>query len=131
MASDALSPAAVHNSATHEAGTGHVHSDSVGDAAQHGARGDAHGGPVLALGGQCVGDLLGTLPAQPCRADVAVGRPGCGPHVPTVGGVPITGGLQMFGDQRSIFISRGRAPGFDNGGQPPVSSARSALSCES
>jgi len=26
----------------------------------------------------------------------------------------------VFGDQRSIFISRGRATGFDRGGQPPV-----------
>jgi hypothetical protein len=60
------------------------------------------------------------LPTHPRRTDVAVRRPRRRAHVPAVGGVQITGGLQMFGDQRSIFISRGRATGFDYGGQPPV-----------
>ena len=40
--------------------------------------------------------------------------------MPAVGGVQIAGGLQMFGDQRRIFIRRGRATGVDYGGQPPV-----------
>ena len=62
--------------------------------------------PVRVIGGQSVGDLLGALPTQSRCGDVAVGRPRCCAHVPAVGGVPITGGLQMFGNQRSILISR-------------------------
>ena len=77
-------------------------------AAQHGARGDAHRGPVGVVGGQRVGDLAGPLPTEPRRGDVAVGRPRCGAHVPAVRGVQITGGLQMFGDQRRVLVGRCR-----------------------
>ena len=60
------------------------------------------------------------LPTHPRRSDVAVGRPRPGAHVPAVGGVQITGGLQVFGDQRRILVDRVRVTGFDRGGQPPV-----------
>ena len=43
-----------------------------------------------------------------------------GAHVPAVGGVQITGGLQVFGDQRRVLVSRGGVTRFDRGGQPPV-----------
>ena len=41
-------------------------------------------------------------------------------HMPAVGGVQITGGLQMFGDQRRVLIRRGRVARFDRGRHPPV-----------
>ena len=44
----------------------------------------------------------------------------CGAHVPAVGGVQITGGLQMFGDQRGIFVGRAGLTFLDRGGQAPV-----------
>ena len=117
MASDALSPAAVHNSPQFlEAVPGNADMDSPGGPAQHGARGDAHGGPVGVVGGQRVGDLARALPTQSRRGDVAVGRPRCGAHVPAVGGVQITGGLQMFGDQRGVLVDRFRVTCFDRGG---------------
>ena len=32
-------------------------------------------------------------------------RPGCGPHLPAVSGVPLAGRLQMLGNQGGIFIA--------------------------
>ena len=57
------------------------------------------------LGGQCVGDLWAR--SQLSRA-AAMSRlvAHAGAHVPAVGGVQITGGLQMFGDQRGVLVSR-------------------------
>ena len=40
--------------------------------------------------------------------------------MPAVGGVQITGGLQMFGDQRRVLVDRVRVTCFDRGGQPPM-----------
>ena len=40
--------------------------------------------------------------------------------MPAVGGVQITGGLQMFGDQRCVLVHRLRMALLDRGGQPPV-----------
>jgi hypothetical protein len=34
--------------------------------------------------------------------------------------MPITGGLQMFGDQCRVLVGGLRLAGFDCGGQPPV-----------
>jgi hypothetical protein len=34
--------------------------------------------------------------------------------------VPITGGLQMFGNQRRVLLGRCRVTGFDCGGDAPV-----------
>jgi hypothetical protein len=48
-----------------------------------------------------------------------VAHPG-GAYVPAVGGVQITGGLEVFGDQRGVLLGRCRLLGFDGGGQPPV-----------
>ena len=63
---------------------------------------------VRVVGGQRVGDLACPLPTGPRRDNVAGGRPRSGAHVPAVGGVQITGGLQMFGDQRGILVDRCR-----------------------
>ena len=49
-----------------------------------------------------------TLPTDPCRADVAVGRPSAGAHMPAVGGMQFAGGLQVLGDQRRVLIGRRR-----------------------
>jgi hypothetical protein len=103
-----------------EAVTGHFHMDPKGGPAQHGARGDTHGCPFGVIAGQSVGDLAGALPTQPGRGDVAVGRPRCGAHLPAIGGVPITGGLQVLGDQCGVLVSQLRIAAFDRGGQPPV-----------
>ena len=55
-----------------------------------------------------------------------------GAHVPAVGGVQLTGGLQVFGDQRRVLVRpsrahalRSRRPGAG------ASSARSDFSCDS
>jgi hypothetical protein len=77
---------------TSKDGDYHVQMDSKGDPAQHGARGNAHG---CSLGSSAGG------------ADVMLGHPRCGAYVPPVGGVPITGGRQMFGDQRSGLLGHG------------------------
>ena len=61
-----------------------------------------------------------TLPTHSRGGDVAIGRPRCGAHVPTVGGVQITGGLQMLGNQRSVVVGRSGITLFDRGGQAPV-----------
>ena len=109
MASDALSPAAVHNSRssskrspatfiwTRQAVPHNMVRGAMRMAARFGSS-----------AGKRVGDLLGALPAQSRRGDVAVGRPRCGAHVPAVGGVQITGGLQMFGDQGRVLLGRCR-----------------------
>ncbi len=89
-------------------------------AAQQGARRDAHRGAVRVVGGQRIGDLARPLPTRYARSDVAGGRPRSGAHVPGVRGVQITGGLQMFGDQRSVLVGRRRVTFFDRGRQPPV-----------
>ena len=44
-------------------------------------------------------------------------------------GVAITGGLQMFGDQRRVLLDRVWLVGFDQGGSADASAARSDLSC--
>ena len=80
--------------------------DSEGVTAQQGASGNAHRSAIRIVGGQRVGDLARPLPTGPRRHNVAGGQPRSGTHVPVVGGVLITGGLQMFGDQSGIFISR-------------------------
>ncbi len=121
IASDALSPAAVHNSRnSSKRAPATFMMDSPGGPAQHGARGDAHGCPVGVLGGQCVGDLSGALPAESRRGDVAVGCPGRGAHVPAVSGVQLAGGFEMFGDQRRVLVGRVRLALLDRGGQAPV-----------
>ena len=40
--------------------------------------------------------------------------------MPAVGGVQITGGLKMFGDQCRVLVDGLRLAGFDRDGQPPV-----------
>ena len=72
-------------------------------------------------GGQVsVGDAAGPLPAEPGRDEIAVGRPRGGAHVPAVGCVQITCGLQMLGDQRRVLVGRPRLTLLDCGGQAPV-----------
>ena len=59
-------------------------------------------------------------PARAGCADHIVVHPGGGAHVPVVGGVQVTGGLNMFCDQRRVFVPRFRIAGFDRGGHPLV-----------
>ena len=40
--------------------------------------------------------------------------------MPAVGGVHITGGLKVFGDQRRVLLGRCRVTGFDGGRHAPV-----------
>ena len=109
MASDALSPAAVHNSRNSSKRSPATFTWTRQAIPHNMVRGrDAHGCPVGVIGRHCVGDRLGALPTQSRRGDVAVGRPRCGAHMPAVGGVQITGGLQVFGNQGRILISRCR-----------------------
>ena len=103
-----------------EAGVGDAAAETVGVPAQHGAGRDLYRQPVGVVDGQPVGDVAGALPVRLGRADVPGGRPACGPHVPAVGDVQITGGLKMFGDQRGILLSRCRISLFDRDGQPPM-----------
>ena len=102
--------------------------DSVGIGTQQGASGDPHRQPVRVVGGQRVGDLARPPPTQIRRRDIAGGRPRTRAHVPAIGGVQITGGLQMLGDQRGILIGQ-------SGSRPSIAaptrrciSARSDLS---
>ena len=132
MASDALSPATAHNSRSSSKWLATVRIDSPDGAAQHGAGGDAHRGAVRVIGGQRVGDLAGPLPTDPRRSDVTVGRPRTGAHVPAVCGMAVTGGLQMFGDQRGILVGRFRVS-LDSmaAASRRCTSARSDFSCDS
>ena len=57
------------------------------------------------------------------RGDVAVGRPRSGAHVPAVRGVQITGGLQVLGDQRGVFVDRCRVTAVRSR-PPPAGAAR-------
>jgi hypothetical protein len=87
---------------------GDVHMNPEGTGAQPGARSDPYRQPVRVVGGQRVGNLAGPLPTGPRRRNGAGERPYSGAHVPAVGGVQITGGLQMFGDQGGVLIGRRR-----------------------
>ena len=109
MASDDLSPAAVQSSRSSSKRPPEM-SAWTRKALPHsqGASGDAHRSAARIVGGQRVGDLARPLPTGPRRHNVAGGRPRSGAHVPAVGGVQITGGLQMFGDQGGILVSRCR-----------------------
>ena len=121
MASDALSPAAVHksrNSSKRAPATFIWTRQAVPHSMVRGAM--RIGYPVGVLGGQCVGDLSGALPAQSRSCDITVGRPCCGAHVPAVRGVQIAGGLEVFGDQRRVLVRRARVTLLDRGGQAPV-----------
>ena len=89
-------------------GGGDVDMDSEGVTAQQGASGNAHRSAIRIVGGQRVGDLARPLPTGPRCHNVAGGQPCSGTHMPAVGRAEITGGLQMFGNQRGIFISRCR-----------------------
>ena len=72
MASDALSPAAVHNLPQFlEAVTGNVQMDSAGDPAEHGARRYPHHRPVGVVGWEPVGDVAGTLPTGALAAPMS------------------------------------------------------------
>ena len=88
---------------------GDVHIDSPAGAAQHGAGRDSHRGAVSVVVGQRVGDLARSLPTEVRRADVAVGGPCAGAHVPAVRGSVVASGLQVLGDQRGILVGRFRA----------------------
>ena len=89
-------------------------------AAQQGERRDAHRGAARVIGGQRIGHPARPLPTQTGGSDVAGGRPRSGAHVPGVRGVLITGGFQMFSDQRSILVGRRRVTFFDCGRNTPV-----------
>ena len=121
MASDRLSPAAVHRSRSSSkpvSATAATHPPRA--ARQQGARCDAHRGPVGFVVGQRVGDPACPPPTRLRRGDVAVGRPGTCPHVPAEGRAEITGGLQMLGDQRRILVGRAGIALLDRCRQAPV-----------
>ena len=103
-----------------EEAAGHVGMDPEGIGTQQGASGDAHRQPVRVVGAQRIGDPARPLPTQIGTRDIAGGRPRCGAHVPGIRGVQITGGLQMFGDQRRILVNRRRVTRFDCGRHPTV-----------
>ena len=86
--------------------------DPEGVGTQQGAGGDAHRGAVRIVVGQGVGDLACPVPTDPRRYNVAVGRPPTGAHVPRVGRVEVTCGLQVLGDQGGILIDRFRLVAF-------------------
>lgn len=92
----------------------------MGGGAQHGSRCDAHRRATRILHQQGVGDRRRTLPAQSGRADIAVGRPGRGAHVPAVGGVQIARGFQMPGDQCCVLVRRGGGGPLDRRRDPPM-----------
>ena len=81
--------------------------------------------------GQAVGDLACALPTRPCRGDVAVGQPCTGAHVPVERRVQITRGLEVFGDQRRVFVDRSGSRCSIAAASRRCSSARSDLSCDS
>ncbi len=73
----------------------------------------------------------GRAPAQPGGIDVAVSGPGCGPHLPAVGGVQIPCGLKMLGYQGGVFL-RGRGSRDSRVlATRRCSSVRSDFSCDS
>jgi hypothetical protein len=76
--------------------------------------------PRCAQSGPCVGDLGGTFPTQMRRGDVAVCRPHCRAHVPTVGVSRVTRGFEILGEKRRILVGGFRLAGLDSGGQTPV-----------
>jgi hypothetical protein len=51
--------------------------------------------------------------------------------VPLIRGIQITGGLEVFGDQCSVFTDRFEVALFEGGGDSPVHFGRSDLSCDS
>src|SRR6185295_19140968 len=108
MASETLSPASAHNSRSSSKWPAMFTLTPAG-AAQHGAGRDSHRGAVSVVVGQRVGDLARSLPTEVRRADVAVGGPCAGAHVPAVRGSVLASGLQVLGDQRGILVGRFRA----------------------
>ena len=91
-----------------EEAAGDVHMDPEGVGAQQLASGDAHRQPVRIVGGQRVGDPVGMFPTDRAAVMSRLVAPRCRAHVPAIGGVQITGGLQMLGDQRSVLLGRCR-----------------------
>ena len=122
MASDALSPAAVHNSPqfvkavagdmSHGLARRSPHS-MVRGAMRMAARSGSSAGSASAIW-RARSQLSRAAAMSRLVAHVA------GAHVPAVGGVQITGGLQMLGDQRRVLVGRVRVALFDRGGQPPM-----------
>ncbi len=105
MASDGLSPAAVHNSRNSSKRSPATFIWTRQAIPHNMVRGAMRMCcAVWVVGRKTVGDLLGALPTQLRRGDVAVGGPCCGAHVPAVGGVQISGCLQVFGDQRRVLV---------------------------
>src|SRR6185295_5847014 len=120
MASDALSPAAVHNSRNSSKRSPATLAWTRQAIPHNMVRG------AMRMAARC-GSSAGSASAivwarsQLSRA-AAMARfgPRCGTHVPAVGGVQIPGGLQMFGNQGSVFVARFRLMAFDRGSQPPM-----------
>ena len=120
MASDALSPATVHKSrssskpaasrAAHPTG-GRRTTSCEGRCAWR--RGSGH---RWATGRRSVVRAPNCVVLRRCRG----WSPRCGAHVPAVGDVQIAGGLEMFGDQRSVLLGRCRVMLFDCGCDAPV-----------
>ena len=122
MASDALSPAAVHNSRN---SSNRVADDFTMDspvaAAQHGARGDAH--RLRGWGHRRATRRRSVRARSQLIRAAAMSRlvdHVAGAHVPAVGGVQITCGLEVFGDQRGVLVGRCRVTRFDRGGHAPM-----------
>ncbi len=122
MASEALSPAAPHNS---RSSANRPRLSSAAGARKSVAHSMVRGAMRIDnRSGSSAGSesAMRRARSQLSRAatDVAIGRPRCGAHVPAVGGVQLAGGLQMFGDQRRILVSRARIVLFDRSGQALV-----------
>ena len=103
-----------------ETDMGIVGMDPPAGGAQNGARRDAHRRAVRVVVRQCVGDLAGTIPADPRRRDIAVVRPCAGAHVPVERGVQIASGLDVLADERRLLVERSGVLLFDRGGHPAV-----------
>ena len=120
MASDALSPAAAHNCRNSSKRSPEMSTCTRQAGRTTWCGGDAHRVPSGSSSGSASAILARALPTQPRRADVAVGRPRRGAHVPVEGGTQIPGGLQVFGDQRGVLLRRCRVTRLDCGRNAPV-----------